>query len=260
MRRLIVHKNLHRWGVSYHFICANGAAICSMSIVNDNKTAYIHGLSVIPEKRKHGYATWLLFIVEAYALTHCAEQLHVNTEPDVISYYSKRGFAIKGDAHSDGTVTMCKNIWSLQTDEHYARLLSYLNDRHKSVDMQALLSCINDIQYANMFRASWLNGLSSYARREALLARKMKRMPEYNSYVFALYSSNNCIRLINIFVKYNVETSMYSVNLCYQTSKDRICSFELLRSMCKPTKAMLIGACKDLTLEQLKYKLSNANV
>jgi ribosomal protein S18 acetylase RimI-like enzyme len=72
----VIHKNNTYWGTVYHIITSDGKGCIEISLDNnESNTAYLSGLSVIPEVRHNGIGT---------ALIKEAEQIAENNEIDKI--------------------------------------------------------------------------------------------------------------------------------------------------------------------------------
>lgn len=106
---VILHKNDWPWGMTVNVITAGGAAMVEMSFDNVNVgVCWLSGLSVIPERRREGLATYLLKYCERYCKKQGIFRIDlnsVNTE-SVIGMYKKLGYTEAGD--DDGFRRMYK--------------------------------------------------------------------------------------------------------------------------------------------------------
>lgn len=92
---MIIHENKWNWGSTATIVRDDGAAIVDLSFEdNDKGVCYLHGLSVIPVRRRKGHARALMFLAQEYCKEHgifridlCAVQ-----EPWLLDFYHKLGF------------------------------------------------------------------------------------------------------------------------------------------------------------------------
>jgi ribosomal protein S18 acetylase RimI-like enzyme len=96
------HHNEWPWGKTVTIITQDGAGIIEMSFEKDNPgVCYVSGLSVLPNYRKKGIATYLMNECINYCLTDNIEnydnpifRIDLNSvmEPFVLDFYHKLGF------------------------------------------------------------------------------------------------------------------------------------------------------------------------
>ena len=92
---MVVHRNHFSWGECHTVVCYDGKAIVEIFFEKKEPyVAYIGGLSVIPEYRRHGYAT----VVMLEAINICQKRgifrvdLRSVKEQFVMDFYHKLGF------------------------------------------------------------------------------------------------------------------------------------------------------------------------
>ena len=99
--KLIWHHNTWPWGKTVRIIVSPGYAIVEMSFEDNNPgVCFLSGLSVIPNKRKQGYAKHLMLACESYCRDNGIFRIDLNSVLTdwIQEFYKKCGYvALKED-------------------------------------------------------------------------------------------------------------------------------------------------------------------
>jgi len=98
--RYVYHRNRNWWGYSTHIITDDGAGSVSVSVEDDDpNVATIHALSVIPSKRRKGYASDLIDAAEDEARYLGANIALISSEKDsfTAAWYQRLGYSFDGE-------------------------------------------------------------------------------------------------------------------------------------------------------------------
>jgi GNAT superfamily N-acetyltransferase len=106
------HKNTWNWGQTHTIVWWNGVGLVNVSVENETpERATIHGVSVLPSYRKHGYGTTLLTLAEKEAKKMGATRVGIATEPNswLEDWYKRLGYEF--DSYDENNlIVLSKNL------------------------------------------------------------------------------------------------------------------------------------------------------
>lgn len=90
----IVHENKWNWGREYIIIIDGGIGFCRVCIEDDLRdVAYLMTVSIIEPERRNGNGTKLVEYAKKQAKRAGAKTLSLWCAPELVEWYTRRGFS-----------------------------------------------------------------------------------------------------------------------------------------------------------------------